>query len=38
LYHYGWNRADDVPPALDSPYTVIRKVEIYDVYDLKRWW
>jgi hypothetical protein len=38
LYHYGWNRADDVPPALDSLYTVIRKVEIHDVYDLKRWW
>jgi hypothetical protein len=35
---YGWNRAADPPPALDSPATIIRKVEIHDVYDLKRWW
>lgn len=37
-YRYGWNRPNDVPPALDSASTVVRKVEIHDVYDLKRWW
>jgi hypothetical protein len=37
-FRHGWNRPSDLPPALDSPYTVIRKVEIHDVYDLKRWW
>lgn len=35
---YGWNRPDDPPVVLDSSYTTIRKVEIHDVYDLKRWW
>jgi hypothetical protein len=35
---YGWNRPDDPPVVLDSAYTTIRKVEIHDVYDLKRWW
>jgi hypothetical protein len=35
---YGWNRKGDGPPYLDSPRTVVRKVEIHDVYDLKRWW
>ena len=37
-YRYGWNRRNDVPPALESLHTTIRKVEIHDVYDLKRWW
>jgi hypothetical protein len=35
---YGWNRKGDVPPYLDSEQTAVRKVEIHDVYDLKRWW
>ena len=35
---YGWNRAGDAPPYLDAPRTRVRKVEIHDVYDLKRWW
>lgn len=35
---YGWNRRGDVPPYLDSARTSVRKVEIHDVYDLKRWW
>ncbi len=38
LFRYGWNRPGDIPPALESPYTAVRKVEIHDVYDLKRWW
>lgn len=37
-YRYGWNRPSDVPPALESQFTAVRKVEIHDVYDLKRWW
>ena len=35
---YGWNRNGDLPPYLDSPQTTVRKVEIHDAYDLKRWW
>lgn len=35
---YGWNRPNDPPVVLNSSYTTIRKVEIHDVYDLKRWW
>ncbi|HEY0431527.1 MAG TPA: LamG-like jellyroll fold domain-containing protein, partial [Pyrinomonadaceae bacterium] len=35
---YGWNREGDVPPYLDASVTAVRKVEIHDVYDLKRWW
>ncbi len=38
LLRYGWNRPGDAPPLLDSPFTAIRKIEIRDVYDLKRWW
>lgn len=37
-YRYGWNRPGDAPPVLDGAATTIRKVEIHDVYDLKRWW
>jgi hypothetical protein len=33
---YGWNR--EIPPSLDQPFTRVRKVEIQDAYDLKRWW
>jgi hypothetical protein len=35
---FGWDRAKDVPVVLDAASTVIRKVEIHDAYDLKRWW
>jgi hypothetical protein len=35
---YGWNRQGDFPPYLDQLSTRVRKVEIQDVYDLKRWW
>ena len=37
-FRYGWNRPGDAPPALEGPAVSIRKVEIHDVYDLKRWW
>src|SRR3984885_167855 len=36
--NYGWNRPNDIPAPLTSQYTTVRKVEIHDVYDLKRWW
>lgn len=36
-FRHGWNRPGDVPPPLDAPVVGIRKVEIHDVYDLKRW-
>ena len=36
--HYGWNRAGDVPAPLPAPHSIVRKVEIHDAYDLKRWW
>ena len=36
---YGWNRPNDPPPALPAgPSVAIRKVEIHDAYDLKRWY
>jgi hypothetical protein len=35
---YGWNRKGDAPPYLDAAQSSVRKVEIHDVYDLKRWW
>ena len=35
---YGWNRSGEKPPYLETPVTSVRKVEIHDVYDLKRWW
>lgn len=35
---YGWNRPDDPPPALPASSTTVRKVEIHDAYDQKRWW
>ena len=37
-YRYGWNRPGDIPAPLTSQYTTVRKVEILDAYDLKRWW
>lgn len=35
---YGWNRAGDIPPPLAAKNVSVRKVEIHDAYDLKRWW
>jgi hypothetical protein len=35
---YGWNRNGDLPPYLKAAETSVRRVEIQDVYDLKRWW
>ena len=36
-HRYGWERGDTLPPYLDAPTTLVRKVEIHDVYDLKQW-
>lgn len=36
LHRYGWDRA--APPELPAANTTVRKVEIHDAYDLKRWW
>jgi Concanavalin A-like lectin/glucanases superfamily len=38
LHNNGWNRPNDIPAPLESQFTTVRKVEIHDVYDLKRWW
>jgi len=35
---YGWNRGAEAPPYLAPAQTSARKVEIHDVFDLKRWW
>jgi len=37
-HRYGWNRPDDIPALLPAEKTTVRKVEIHDAYDLKRWW
>jgi hypothetical protein len=37
-FRYGWSRNSHAPPALPGPSVRIRKVEILDVHDLKRWW
>ena len=37
-FRYGWNRPDDPPPYLTDAAVSIRKVEIHEAYDLKRWW
>jgi len=34
----GWNRPGDAPPPLDANSVGIRKVEIHDAWDVKRWW
>jgi hypothetical protein len=34
----GWNRPGDAPPALEAPVVGIRKVEIHNAWDIKRWW
>jgi hypothetical protein len=35
---YGWNRTNDPPPWYAGDALTVRKVEIHDAYDLKRWW
>ncbi len=35
---YGWNDVQHLPAPLPAAATVVRKVEIHDAYDLKRWW
>ncbi len=37
-FRYGWNRSGDIPAPLPDAHTIVRKVEIHDAYDLKRWW
>jgi len=37
-HNFGWNRPSDLPALLPAAQTTVRKVEIHDVYDLKRWW
>lgn len=34
----GWSEQQSAPPELKDKYTAIRKVEIHEAYDLKRWW
>ncbi len=38
LLRYGWNRRGDAPKYLSNAQTIVRKVEILDAFDLKRWW
>ena len=35
---YGWNVPSHLPALLPAAQTTVRKVEIHDAYDLKRWW
>jgi hypothetical protein len=35
---YGWNLPQNIPAVLPAAETTVRKVEIHDAYDLKRWW
>ncbi|HWB33007.1 MAG TPA: LamG domain-containing protein [Acidobacteriaceae bacterium] len=37
-FRYGWNRPGDPPAALDGQYTTVRKVQVNEAYDLKRWY
>jgi hypothetical protein len=37
-FDYGWDRPNDIPTPLEGSFTTVRKVEIHDAYDLKRWW
>jgi hypothetical protein len=38
LHRYGWDREHSEPKELPATETTVRKVQINDVYDLKRWW
>jgi hypothetical protein len=35
---HGWSQPKDIPAPLPAAATTVRKVEIHDAYDLKRWW
>ncbi|MSU66825.1 MAG: hypothetical protein EXS38_12170, partial [Opitutus sp.] len=35
---YGWDRSADPPPYYSSPTLSVRKVEVHEAYDLRRWW
>src|SRR5690606_9952639 len=35
---HGWNLPNPPPPALPSAHTAVRKVEIHDAEDIKRWY
>ncbi len=35
---YGWERHEEPPPYYAAAALSIRKVEIHDAYDLRRWW
>ncbi|HET7537873.1 MAG TPA: LamG-like jellyroll fold domain-containing protein, partial [Candidatus Didemnitutus sp.] len=37
LHRYGWDQAEASPYLADAS-TAVRKVEIHNAYDLKRWW
>src|SRR5215469_6759796 len=37
-YRYGWNQPQNIPAPLPAAQTTVRKIEIHDAYDLKRWW
>jgi len=37
-YRYGWDRPADPPPYLSGTEISVRKVEIHDAFDLKRWY
>jgi hypothetical protein len=37
-WRHGWNRPSFPPPYFAGPAIAVRKVEIHDAYDLKRWW
>ncbi|MEX2404247.1 MAG: LamG-like jellyroll fold domain-containing protein, partial [Balneolales bacterium] len=34
---HGWNLPNEAPPVLNSTITSVRKVEIHDAIDIKRW-
>jgi hypothetical protein len=34
----GWNLPNQPPPELPSEHTAVRKVEIHDAFDIKRWY
>lgn len=38
LQRNGWDNPSLLPPALPAAQTRVRKVEIHEAYDLKRWW
>lgn len=38
-YHrYGWDDPANPPPALPATKVAVRKIEIHEAYDQKRWW